>query len=162
MSILNGIKEGNVVRIKFKSIPDITKGMKIQGILDNLDDYDIGSNINAIIIGGDYVTVSMDLKHKTPYIEIDNHLDGGTMVVYEKMVDTIEVIEVANKFVSEDCGIMMIQVEDKLYINGVRLENDDYEHADDLDKTQLDRFTAFMEKFLVAKVFEDSLDGVEE
>ncbi len=169
----DGIKEGDIVRIKFKSMSDITKYKKITGKLQYLSEYDIGGNINALLTGGDYVVVSMsEPSAPTPYMTIDNHHDGGVFSVYEEMIETIETIEVANKFLSETHGVLIIQVEDKLYINGELLQNNSQgifnlkaikslggvPASDEEEIGELDQFTQFMEKWLVAKAFEGSLD----
>jgi len=157
--LFNGIEEGSVVRIKFKTIPEITKNMKLNGKLNFLSEYDVGSNVNALVLGGDFIVVDIDAAKSTqePNIEIDNHFDGGTFTVFSELIDTIEVIDIANKFASEDHGIVMVQVEDKIYINGVLLDNGD-SGWDPKDVNRLDKFVAFMEKFVLAKAFEDSIE----
>ena len=164
MSKFNGIKVGDVVRVKFKPIPEITKEMKMKGKLDFFSEYEIGSNINALMLGGDFVVIDIEqAQAKTEsHIDIDNHHDGGSFSLYHELVDTVTVVEVANKFVREKHGIIIIQVNDKLYINGELLENEDNDFLEDNEKEQLDRFSAFMESFLVAKVFEDSLEDADD
>ena len=161
MSKFNGIKEGDVVRIKFRSMQDITKEMKMTTKLQYLSEYDIGTNINALMLGGDFVVIcAKEAQAKTDaHIEIDNHHDGGSFHAHEEIIDTIEAIEVANKFVSDEHGIIMIQVADKIYINGELLENqEDEQFLDESEKKQLDKFTAFMEKYVIAAAFEGSLE----
>ena len=156
--IFNGINEGDVVRIKFKPIHDITAQQKMAGTLMFLNNWEIGANINALLLGGDYVVVDIDNAKdpQHPHIEIDNHHDGGTFEVYPELIESIDVIEVANKFVSEEHGVIMIQVGDKIYINGNVLTDGDDETPDEL-KGMLTKFTSFMEKFVLAKAFENSL-----
>ena len=45
----------------------------------------------------------------------------------------------------------------KIYINGVLLDNGD-SGWDPKDVNRLDKFVAFMEKFVLAKAFEDSIE----
>lgn len=49
------------------------------------------------------------------------------------------------------------QYEDKIYINGILLDDGD-PHWDLEDKDKLSKFVQFMEKYLIAKVFEGTLD----
>lgn len=157
MNKLVGIKSGDVVRIKFKSIYDITKSMKMTQTLGWLSDYDIGCNVNALVSSGDFVVIGAEnINDPDPFIEIDNHLDGGSFSVHNNLIDTIEVIEVTNKFASEDHGIVIIQVDNKLYINGELLSNEK-EEVNSTEPSDLERFTIFMEKFLVTRAFEDCL-----
>lgn len=156
--IFNGIEEGSIVRIKFKTIPEITKNMKASGKLQCLSEYEIGANVNALVLGGDFIVINTEAAKSAqePNIEIDNHFDGGTFVVYAELIDTIEIIDVANKFASEDHGVIMVQVEDKIYINGELLDNGDPQWAPE-ETGKLDKFVAFMEKFVLAKAFENSI-----
>ena len=158
--MFNGIEEGSVVRIKFKPIPEVTKAMKMTSTLRFMSEYDIGSNVNALVLGGDFIVVDIESAKATvePHIEIDNHHDGGTFTVFPELVDTIEIIEVGNKFASEEHGILIIQVDDKLYINGEVLNNGQPDWAEE-DRDQLDKFMKFMEKFMIARAFEGELEG---
>lgn len=158
--IFNGIEEGSVIKVKFKSLVEITKDMKMSNTLNCMGEYEIGGNINLLILGGDFIVVDIDgLKNtQSKFIEIENHLDGGTFSIYEELVESIEIVDVANKFVSVDHGILMIQVDDKLYINGEVLDNGDpnWPHT---ERDHLDKFMKFMETFMISRAFEGGLDG---
>ena len=159
MSIFDGVEKGSIVRIKFKPIQDIVKNQKITGKAVLLHNYEIGDNIIALTTGGDFIVVCNENKDskQEPFIEIDNHYDGDTFYAYAEIIDTIEVIDVANKFVSEDHGIIMIQVDDKIFINGQLLTDGESDWAEE-DKNKEKQFLAFMEKYVISKAFEDSLD----
>lgn len=157
--IFNGVEAGSVVRVKFKSIPEITKKKNMTNIIRELDEWDIGTNINALVLGGDFIVVNVEgaKNSKDPVIEIDNHHDGGSFPIFPDIIESIEVVDVANKFASEEHGIIMIQVDDKIYINGILLE-DNKEAYNEADRDKMSRFVNFMEKFVVATAFEASLD----
>ena len=158
-NIFDGIEKGSIVRIKFKTIQEIIANQKMTGASVLLHDYEIGGNILALTLGGDFVVICDEEKdaQQEAFVEIDNHHDGGTFYAYADIIETIEVIDVTNKFVSEDHGIIMIQVEDKIYINGELLHNGS-PNLDPEDRDKEKRFLSFMEKYVVSKAFEDSLD----
>jgi hypothetical protein len=158
--VFAGINKGDVVRIKFRTIEELTSKvdrddnskLPMTQRHDIIDSYEIGDNIKALINGGDFVVADTynaneEDKNEMPRLYIDNHYDGDGMWIYKSHIESIEVIDVANKFVSENHGIIMIQVDDKIYINGLLLENYDYRPKD--EPGDLDKFLTFMEQFVV-------------
>ena len=113
-------QERDIVRVKFKSINDIVTQHK--DVFDDADDtYEIGSNFKAYNRGGDFIVVDGYVKDEEgdEYIVVKNHLDcQHTFYIYKEVIDTIEIVEDAELFVSTDHRLLVVRVGDELYVNG--------------------------------------------
>lgn len=168
MGMLTGIKVGDIVRVKLKPLQQIIEMKNRKDLLQlrhYMNEYNVGSNINFFMIGfGDFPVTEIGENEwkdehgkttKREYIEIGNHLDNNNTDIYEEIAESVVVIEPNNKFYSGTHGLMITELSGVLYINGVALIND--KDADDEDYTQLDKFMAFMEKYITATALEKSL-----
>jgi len=163
VSMFDGLKIGDVVRLKFKCIDDLIKMRDSVGYTSEMvDRYSVGSNLKAMLNGGDFIIKEINdsflnsdgVSKKVKALEIDNYLDDNVFTVYEDMLATLEVIEVSFSFKSSTHGFMISQIGSALYINGRALIND----KDDFqDMFKLNKFVSFMEHYLTSKGLEDCL-----
>jgi len=157
MSKFLGIKRGDIVRIKFVEMRKFigVKGTSQRGRSYQLvSEWELGSNILAFTYGGDFL-VKKDFPENGSVkdsLELMNHLDSGEFEIYEELVETIEVIDVAHKFVSEDHKLCMVLCDNELIINGEKLSNTD-------DSKNLDDFVKFIERYLTSRAIDQSLKG---
>lgn len=154
MSKISGVKKGDIVRIKFVDMKTIigTKTTTKRGnSVRRIGEWELGSNILAFTYGGDFL-VKEDAPEvsKNQILELVNHLDGDTFDVHEEFIDSLQIVDAAAKFVSTDHNLVMVMIENDIFINGDRLENTD-------DDKHLDNFTNFIERYLVNKAIDSSI-----
>lgn len=139
MSILKKLnpQEGDVVRIKFKSINQImAEGIGEKPFHEVEEYYGIQSNIKAYIAGGDFLVeaeVTTDDNYKdNPYIQIKNHLDAEYgFAVHENAIESIEIRDAAEVFMSHDLKMIAVRIDHEMYINGEPLIWDEVEKVED-------------------------------
>lgn len=153
MSKISGFKKGDVVRIKFIEMRDIVKMKSKNKSYNLISEWELGANILAFTYGGDFlVKVDSPSFNNDQVLEVLNHLDGGSFDVPEEIVSSIELLDVANKFVSEDHNLSLTQIDDIVYVNGEKLENTG-------DDKHLDNFISFIEKYLMQRAIDSSIKG---
>lgn len=125
MSILKELnpQKNDVVRIKFKTINTIVEESN-RSYCDTEEYYTISSNIKAYLQGGDFLvtdSVKEDMigGNTTHYIEVQNHIDKNyNFDINDEVIESIEIIDDAQKFISHDHGIIVVIVGDEMFING--------------------------------------------
>lgn len=155
MSKISGVKKGDIVRIKFVDMKTLigTKTTTSRGTTVRLiGEWELGSNILAFTYGGDFLVKedSPDMSKKQ-VLELVNHLDGDTFDVPEQFIHSLQIVDAAAKFISTDHNIALVMIDNDIFINGDRLENTD-------DDKHLDNFTNFIERYLVNKAIENSIN----
>jgi hypothetical protein len=157
MSKISGLKKGEIVRIKFKEMRDIVSMRSKNKSYALIGEWDLGSNVLAFTYGGDFL-IKEDVTqaaNKEEVLELINHLDGGTFDIPDEVVDTLEIIDAAAKFVSEEHNLILVMSENDLFINGEKLENNKEEKL-------LDNFVIFVEKYLMNRVVNASLKDIDD
>jgi len=151
--------KNEVVRIKFKSITQIIKDRKMD-LHDAEEFYDIGSNIKAYISGGDFIiTESITEEYDKVNITVKNHYDNNhVFYVYDDVIESISIIQDAERFYSGDLNLLVIRIEDEMYINGQPLIWDEdaskAEHERRMLKKDVDR-PYINENRKLLKIFEN-------
>lgn len=173
MSIFNGIKENDIVEIKFRDMKDVYHD------LDSLKEYDdlysLSYNMRAILHGGMFHVIRPPEQHplnKKYYITIGNHLDNSdSWQVYEDIVDTIKTHSDVPSFTSKQHGFNIVRLNNQLIINGDPLKKWKKErqqqirnnHFDDgKEDDDLDEFKEFIEKWLVDVATEEAMGELDE
>jgi hypothetical protein len=157
MSKIAGLKKGEIVRIKFKEMRDIVSLRSKNKSYALINEWDLGSNILAFTYGGDFL-IKEDVTcspNKEEVLELINHLDGGAFDIPDEVVDTLEIIDAAAKFVSEEHNLILVMSENDLFINGEKLENNKEDNL-------LDNFVIFVEKYLMNRVVNASLKDADD
>jgi hypothetical protein len=152
MSKIVGLKKGDIARIKFKEMREIVALRSKNKSYALINEWDIGSNILAFTYGGDFL-IKEDVtssSNKDEILELVNHLDGGAFDAPDEIIDTIEIVDSAGKFLSEDHNLILVMSDSDLFINGEKLENTKEEKS-------LDNFLVFIEKYLMNRVINASL-----
>lgn len=114
--------KSDVVRIKFKSINEIiaNSGMSYG---DAEDLYEIADNFRAYLSGGDFLVSESYEKEDGDdkgYIVLKNHLDlSHHFRVYDNAIESIEIVQDSEKFLSIDHKLLVVRVDNEMYINGV-------------------------------------------
>ena len=153
MGKISGFKKGDVVRIKFIDMRDIVKMKSKNKSYNLISEWELGANILAFTYGGDFLVKSDSPSFNNDQVlEVLNHLDGGSFDVPEEIISSIELLDVANKFVSEDHNLSLTQIDDAVYVNGEKLENIG-------DDKHLDNFISFIEKYLMQRAIDSSIKG---
>ena len=155
MSKISGLKKGDIVRIRFKEMRDIVGTKKISKRNNKsyamISEWDLGANILAFTYGGDFlVKDDSPSLGKAQVITLLNHLDGGEFEVPEEIVESLEVVDAAQRFISEEHKLAIILNDNDIYINGEKLSNDG-------DDKHLDKFTNLIERYLANKIINSSL-----
>lgn len=151
MSVFNGIKENDVVRIKFKDLKELYSDLdSLHTLMDDV----LSHNMRAFLHGGQFVVISpaqTDTQKKEEYLYIENHLDGSCMNAYESMVESIEVVTDVPTFKNNEMGILITRLDNQLLINGHPLKNIDeqrqhiLQHRGNKDIKPNDGLTQFRE-----------------
>jgi len=179
MSVLKELNphKGEVVRIKFKTINDIMATSK-KDFEDTEDYYAFGFNIKAYLQGGDFIVANALNEDscengiaKSNYISIQNHLDHNySFNVYDDVIESIEIVDDAERFVSHDHRILVVRAGDEMYINGNPLIWNDgsclVSNIDDEEKVNPNRkllkmFENFIADLAVKESFKDMNEGEE-
>jgi hypothetical protein len=152
MSKISGLKKGDIARIKFKEMKDIVAMRSKNSSYALITEWELGANILAFTYGGDFLVKEdvTNASNKEQVLELINHLDGGVFDIPDEVVDKLEIIDAAAKFVSEDHNMILVMSENDLFINGERLENSK-------EDKHLDNFVTFIEKYLMNRVVNTSL-----
>jgi hypothetical protein len=155
MNKISGVKKGDIVRIKFKDMRDIVNtketNKRNHKTYTIVSEWELGANILAFTYGGDFlVKEDAPSANKDQSLELVNHLDGGEFDVPERIIDSLEIVDAAHRFVSEEHKVAMIMTETDIFINGVKVENCD-------DGKFLDDFVKFAERYLTTKAINNSL-----
>lgn len=157
MSKICGLKKGDIVRIKFVEMRDLvgkkTVGKKTGRSYNLISEWDLGANILAFTYGGDFlVKEDSPLPSKDQVLCLLNHLDGGEFEVPEEIIDSIQVVDAALRFISEEHKVAIIVTDTDMFINGEKLSNND-------DGKFLDDFHNLIERYLTNKAINNSLKG---
>jgi hypothetical protein len=127
-----GIKKNDIVRVKFKDLNSIVKqsGLPFQDLDELLR---LSSNMRAYYNGGDFL-VSEDFDRDNfdstigDAIEVKNHFDNDySFLIYEFAIESIEIVNDARRFISSDFDIVVVRVDDELFINGKPVIGDERE-----------------------------------
>ena len=125
MSILKKLnpKKNEVIRIKFKPLNQIVEESPLS-YSDTEEHYNFGSNIKAYLKGGDFI-VEEDYEHDEEEKPIDrgvcvkNHFDcSHEFWIHETAIAEAEMVQDSERFSSHDHGILVVRVDDEMYING--------------------------------------------
>lgn len=152
MSKIAGLRKGDIARIKFKEMREIVALRSKNKSYSLINEWDLGSNILAFTYGGDFL-IKEDVTsspNKDEILELINHLDGGSFDAPDEIIDTLEIIDAAGKFVSEEHNLILVMSDNDLFINGEKLENTKEEKL-------LDNFLIFVEKYLMNRAVNASL-----
>jgi GH35 family endo-1,4-beta-xylanase len=115
--------KGEIVNIKFKSINEIMDNT-VDDFHGTEETYEIADNIKAYIAGGHFIVSEIldevDCKDDTEHnIKVINHLDCNYgLPVYEDAIESIEIVADSERFESKDHKILIVRVEDEMFING--------------------------------------------
>jgi hypothetical protein len=169
-----GIKKNDVVRIKFKDINSIIKNSGIP-FQDLDDDLRLSSNMRAYFNGGDFlVSEDFDTSLKDSVfgdcVVLKNHFDfDNNLQIYEYTIDTIDIVNDARRFVSSDLDLIVVRVEDELFINGQPLIGDELQKKKDHDRYKKNnekpyenenrRLLSIFEEFIADLAVKDSIDN---
>jgi len=115
--------KNDVVRIKFKAFETLLKetGMSFY---DCAEFYDYGENSKAYLAGGgDFIVSKEHERDETEggklCITVKNHYDHcDNFYIYDDVIESIEIIDAAEIFFSNELKILVVRVEDEMYING--------------------------------------------
>lgn len=177
MSILKELnpQKNEIVRIKFKTINDIIDAYS--GDFNEAEDfYNFSNNIKAYIKGGDFivkervdVTSYRNNSIKNYYISVKNHLDCKfSFDIYDEVIESIEIVNDGERFVSSDIGLLVVRVEDEMYINGSPLIWDEEEaeknhsgseNYSNPNRKLLKMFENFIADLAVKESFRDMNEG---
>ena len=152
MSKFAGVKKGDVVRLKFLPLNELVKVKDKSASHSIINHWNLGSNVLAYVYGGDFL-VREDVKitvSQGNILELSNHLDGEDFDVPEDLVESITIVDVTTKFISEKHNLVIVNSNDAIYINGEALTNTD-------DDMLLDKFLSFAEQIIINKAVENSL-----
>lgn len=110
--------KNEVVKIKFKSFNEMLK--LGEHFHDSNDTYEFSENFKAYQAGGFFIVGGGYTKEdEDEYITVRNHLDNNyNFYVYEEVIESIEIVQDAEKFESFDHKVLVVRVEDELYVNG--------------------------------------------
>jgi len=128
-------QEGEVVKIKFKSINQIMdENLDSKPFHEIYEHFEINDNVKAYVAGGHFLVaaaVNNDEDHKDdPYICVKNHLDHSyDFNVHESVIESIEAVDASEVFVSHDIKVIAVRIEHEMYINGAPLIWNEKENA---------------------------------
>ena len=180
MSLLKAVNphKGEVVRIKFKTINDIIHASGCS-FSDTTDNYELDDNFKALLVGGDFLvdrvidSCSFTRDIEENFIKVLNHLDGGTFNIFDNMIESVSIVQDAEKFVSTDHNLIVVRVGNDLYINGVSLLGDEEDQIAEhnrimkraVDKTEYEnknrKLLSIFENYITDLAVRDSLRGGE-
>lgn len=116
--------KGDVVNIKFKSINEIMKESKSY-FHDTEETYNIAENLKAYLSGGHFLVCEVDCgaddndDDDDTCISVINHLDcNSSFEVHDFVIDSIEIVNDSEKWISEDHRLMVVRIDNELFING--------------------------------------------
>jgi len=127
-----GIKKNDIVRIKFKDLNRLVEqsNMAFQDLDESIG---LSRNMRAYYNGGDFlVSLDFDRDNTDSFlgdaIEVKNHFDNDySFLVYEFAIESIEIVNDARRFISSELDLIVIRVEDELFINGRPVVGDEPE-----------------------------------
>lgn len=135
-------QEGDVVRIKFKSINQIvSENIKIKTFHEIEEYYKIQDNVKAYIASGDFLVgaaLCNDEDHEDdPYIEIKNHIDANyNFSIHESVIESIEIADAAETFMSNDLKLIAVRIGNEMFINGhPMIWDEEKEESEELRKS---------------------------
>ena len=153
-----GIKEGDVVRIKWKPLDEIVQFFKSEGHSPSsfLQESELDYHLTAIMNDGHYRVDDvrtgnqgrgvpqekqyrrMNEDQKPDEIVIDNHnnYEGGTLTINENFIESISVEhDAAETYFSEKFNLSVMKIDGGLFINGELLTKGDGKLIDILENT---------------------------
>jgi hypothetical protein len=156
-----GAKKNDIVRVKFKNLNSIVKesGMTFSDLDDTLR---LSGNMRAYYNGGDFlVSEDFDKSERDDFfgdmLHLKNHFDNDYgFEICDFVIDSIDIVNDARRFVSSDLDLIVVRVDDELFINGQPLIGDEVQK-----KKEYSRFKAKEEKEYVnenrrlLKIFEE-------
>ena len=114
-------QKDDIVNIKFKNINDIIKDSTCE-FHDTEEKYAIADNVKAYLTGGHFVVKKFkaDKEYEDGLIlVVANHLDCNySFRIYENTIESIEIVNDSEKWVSTDHRLMVVRVDSELFING--------------------------------------------
>lgn len=161
---------GDVIKIKFKSVNQIARENLDTKPFHELEEYyDIQNNIKAYIAGGDFlVEAALDKDEEfkdDPYIEVKNHFDNNyNFCIHESVIESIEIADSAETFVSNDLKVIAVRIGNEMYINGHPMIWDERRNDDnDDDKENHSRkLIRMFEGFIADLAVQDAFDKIGE
>lgn len=162
-------QEGDVIKVKFKPINQIMDENVDKMTFHEIEQYfQIQDNIKAYIASGDFLVESAICKDEefedNPYIEVKNHLDQEYIfTIHESVIDTIEIVDAAETFVSNDLRMIVIRIDHEMYINGAALIWDEQkkEKEDDKYKNHNRKLIRMFENFITDLAVRDTFQQEE-
>lgn len=166
-------QKGDVVKIKFKSINQVMEeNLEGKTFHDIEEYYQIQENIKAYVAGGDFLVdaaISDDEVHKDdPYIEIKNHMDTNYCVgIHESIIESIEMVDAAEVFVSNDLKIIAVRIDNEMFINGHPMIWDEVEkrkdrYGEEGKENHNRKLIRMFERFITDLAVQDSFQYIEE
>ena len=156
-----GIKKNDIVRIKFKDLNTLVLGSNMTfGDLD--ESLRLTSNMRAYYNGGDFL-VGEDFNKENycsilgDAISVKNHFDHDyDFLVYDFSLESIEIVSDARRFVSSELDLIVVRVDDELFINGKPLIGDIAEKKKDFSRRSKNDGVEFEDKNMaLLKIFEE-------
>lgn len=162
-------QDGEVIRVKFKPINQImAEGIDGKSFHEIEEYFQIQDNIKAYISGGDFLVsgaLSEEEEFKdNPYIEVTNHLDNNyQFTIHESVIESIEAVDAAEIFCSNDLKILAVRIGHEMYINGHPLIwNEKAKRADDDEwKNHNRQFIRMFESFIADLAVRDTFQPEE-
>lgn len=163
-------QEGDVIRIKFKSINKIVEeNIGTKPFHEIEDYYGLQNHIKAYISGGDFLVESapcIDEDYKNdPYIEVKNHLDSKySFAIHESTIESIEIADAAETFMSNDLKMIAVRIGNEMFINGHPMIWDEKDQIDDDDnyKNHNRKLIRMFESFITDLAVQDTFQQPEE
>lgn len=122
MSIFNGIKSNDVVKVKFKELKEMYTDLdSLYTLMDDGFQY----NMRAVLNGGQFIVLDgpqLNNFNKKEYIRIENHLDNATLDLYEEFIDKLEIVTDIPTFKNSEMGLLITRLDNQLIINGTPLK----------------------------------------
>lgn len=168
MSMFNGIKKDDLVRIKFKDLKLLYSNLS--DLSNKMEEYNYRGNIKSMLTGGIFQVNIGPTKDTTKggleFIMIDCHLDDDQLRVYEEMIESISVVGDAPSFKSGEHGFNIVRQGNILIINGRPLAATDpytLNNSPGPGENKVDGnigdFREFIEAWLIDVATEEALSG---
>lgn len=114
-------QKDDIVNIKFKNLNDIIKNSKLS-YHDTESTYCIADNVKAYLAGGHFVVKRFEIEKDYEegfYFTVVNHLDyNHSFRVFDDAIESIEIVDDSEKWISVDHKLMVVRVDNELFING--------------------------------------------
>jgi hypothetical protein len=161
-----GVKKNDIIRVKFKNLNSLIKDSKMP--FSDLDDLvRLSNNMRAYYNGGDFVACEdFDAKNSHDFlgdaIHASNHLDHDyDFHIYDYCIESIEIVNDARRFVCTEMDLIVVRVDDELYINGKPLIGDEFDNQKEFKRFNKNSDKEYVNKnFALLKIFEEFIADI--